>query len=136
MSVNAFAPLTISPIVVYSILALYGIVITAVALFVYRKFAGASMLLSSLRTDWASAEASHKSLIDVAKDHVSRLATSGPAASKPEPFLTGARSVTFDTRNQIVAMAKKGFNSVDIARACAMPEADVDVLLGMARIQR
>jgi hypothetical protein len=50
--------------------------------------------------------------------------------------MAGQRSVTFDTRNQVIAMGRKGFSASDIGRACAMPEADVEVLLGLVRIQR
>lgn len=135
MSANASVLSTVNPVIVYSALAFYGVFISAVLLYVYRKFSGASRLLDSLKKDWDSAESSHKSLLTQAKEHVSRLST-----AKPEPAMAvsggGRGSVTFDTRNQIIAMGRKGFTAGDIARACAMPEADVDVLLGMARLQR
>ena len=136
MSANASAPLILSPVVVYTTLAVYGVLIGGVVLFVYRKFSGAAMLLSSLKQDWASAETTHRSFLDQAKEQVSKLAPA-PSTSVAAAAAVGTpRSVTFDTRNQVIAMGRKGFSTPDIARACAMPEADVDVLLGLARIQR
>jgi hypothetical protein len=133
MLANASALSTVNPIVVYSALGFYGILMAAVLLYVYHKFSGASRLLDSLQKDWDSAETNHKTLLIQAKEHVSKLAPAAPALS---PVTAGPRSVTFDTRNQVIAMGRKGFQAGDIARACAMPEADVDVLLGLARIQR
>jgi len=134
MSANASALLTVNPIVIYSVLGMYGLLIVAVMLYVHRKFSGAKLLLNSLKTDWDSAESNHHNLLKQAKDHVSKLALA------PSPALMTAagpaRLVSFDTRNQVIAMGRKGFTTSDIARTCAMPEADVDVLLGLARIQR
>jgi hypothetical protein len=123
-----------NPIVIYSTLAFYGLIIVAVLLYVYRKFSGANLLLQSLQKDWASAELTHSRMLDQAKEHVTKLSV--PAAVPPAPPSTTPRSVSFDTRNQVIAMGRKGFSAADIARACSMPEADVDVLLGFARIQR
>jgi hypothetical protein len=123
-----------NPIVIYSTLGFYGLINVAVVLYIYRKFSGANLLLRSLRKDWESAEENHSQLLKQAKDHVSKLA---PAkAASPAVMAAGPRSVTFDARNQVIAMGRKGFSAADIARACAVAEADVDVLLGLARIQR
>jgi hypothetical protein len=132
MLANVSALSAVNPIVVYGVLAFYGIVIFAVLLYVYNKFSGAARLLESLRKDWESAETTHKDMLAQAKEHVSKL-TPAPAALNAAAT---ARSVNFDTRHQVMAMGRKGFQTADIARACAMPEADVDVLLGLARIQR
>ena len=134
MLANGSGHLILNPLVIYITLGVYGLLIGAVVFYVYRKFNGASLLLRSLSKDWASAENSHKGLLDEAREHVSKLATA-PAPSLAVS-LSGPRSVTFDIRNQVIAMGRKGVVAADIARACAMPEADVDVLLGMARIQR
>jgi len=125
---------TLNPVIVYGVLGLYGILILAVLLYVYHKFRGASRLLNSLMKDWSSAESSHKSLLTQAKEHVSKFTPPASPALAVAPG--GTRSVTFDTRNQVIAMGRKGFSPADIGRACAIPEADVDVLLGLARIQR
>jgi hypothetical protein len=131
MSVNASAALTANPIVIYSTLGLYGLIIAGVLLYVYRKFSGAHLLLQSLKKDWESADLNHSSLLLQARDHVNKLA---PAMASPAT--AGTRSITFDTRNQVISMGRKGFTACDISRACSMPEADVDVLLGLSRIQR
>ena len=47
-----------------------------------------------------------------------------------------ASSVNIDIRNQVVAMGKKGFTATEIAKTCGMQEGDVEVLLGMARLQK
>lgn len=137
MSLSASAVSITNPIVVYSALGFYGLLIVAVLLYVYRKFSGADRLLDSLKKDWESAELNHNSLLKQAKEHVTKL-TPAPAAAAamPGPSLFGSRSVSFDMRNQVVSMGRKGFSAADISRACSMPEADVDVLLGFARIQR
>ena len=123
----------VNPIVVYSVLGFYGMLILSVLLYVYRKFSGTARLLDSLKKDWESAETTHKDMLTQAKEHVSKL------TPIPAPLNIGAgsaRSVNFDLRHQVTAMGRKGFQTVDIARACAIPEADVDVLLGLARIQK
>ena len=133
MSANASALSAVNPIVVYAVLAFYGILILAVLLYVYNKFSGAARLLDSLKKDWESAEVTHKDMLTQAKEHVSKLT---PAPSALSAATAAARAVNFDTRHQVMAMGRKGFQTADIARACAIPEADVDVLLGLARIQR
>jgi hypothetical protein len=45
-------------------------------------------------------------------------------------------AVGFDTRNQVVAMAKRGIGLNDIARSCGLHEGEVEILLGMARLLR
>ena len=132
MLVNASAALIANPIIIYSTLGFYGLIIVAVLLYVYRKFSAAHLLLDSLKKDWESADLNHNKLLMQAKDHVSKLTP----AVVPEPAFAaaGPRSVTFDTRNQVISMGRKGFSPADISRACSMPEADVDVLLGLARI--
>ena len=133
MSANVSALSAVNPIVVYSVLGFYGIVIFAVLLYVYNKFSGAARLLDSLKKDWESAETTHKDMLTQAREHVSKLT---PAPTAFNAAAGSARSVNFDTRHQVIAMGRKGFQTADIARACAIPEADVDVLLGLARIQR
>ena len=45
-------------------------------------------------------------------------------------------AVSFDLRNQVVAMAKRGIAATDIARSSGLSEGEVEVVLGMVRIQR
>ena len=125
MLANAFAVLTVNPIT-SAVLAFYGALLVAGLYFVHRKFSGASRLLNSLQTDWASAESNHRTLVEHARQHVTKLNPAPPVY----------RPVTFDTRNQVVVMGRRGSSPTDIARACGLQEADVDVLLGMARIEK
>ena len=133
MLANVSVLSAVNPIVLYSVLGFYGILILTVLVYVYHKFSGAARLLDSLRKDWESAENTHKDLLTQAKEHVSKLT---PAPTALNVAANSARSVNFDTRHQVMAMGRKGFETAEIARACAISEADVDVLLGLARIQR
>lgn len=126
----------LNPYIVYGALGLYGLAITALLLYVHAKFKGARLLLRSLQEDWSTADNRHKNILTEAKDHVSKL-----VPQVQQPMMTAApvaarAAVTFDTRNQVVTMGRKGFTPTDIARSCGLPEGDVDVLLGLARIQR
>ena len=97
MSLNASAALIANPAVIYSTLALYGLLLLVVLLYVSRKFSGAKLLLNSLKKDWDSAETTHTKLMKDANEHVSRLAQS--ATNAPDRTFTGPKPVTFDTRN-------------------------------------
>src|SRR5262245_48468425 len=112
MSMNASAVLA-NPIIIYSALGFYGLIIVAVLLYVYRKFSGANLLLESLRKDWESAESNHNKLLKQAKDHVSKLAPAPVSSQAVSPV--APRAVTFDTRNQVIAMGRKGFTATDIS---------------------
>jgi len=66
---------------------------------------------------------------------------SGEKAAKlsvpaPVPVASKSATVNFDTRNQVVAMGKKGFGAAEIAKTCGLQEGDVEVLLGMSRLQK
>jgi hypothetical protein len=135
VSVKEFAHLMPNPVLIYSALALYGVLIVVVLAYVHARFSSANKLLQALQHDWASAESSHKNLLVHAREHVTKLTAPAP---QPLPATAGGTraSVNFDTRNQVVAMGKKGLPPKDIARSCGLSEGDVDVLLGMARIQK
>jgi hypothetical protein len=49
----------------------------------------------------------------------------------PEPA-----PVTADVRNQVAAMGRRGIAASEIASSCGLPEGEVDVLLGMSRLQK
>ncbi len=118
-----------NPVVIYSVLALYGVVTIVVLAYVRARFKTATKALTSLKKEWASAESLHAGFVGKAQEEISKLSvTAAPVAPK-----TG---VDFDVRNQVIAMGKKGFVTTDIARSCNLPEGDVEVLLGMSRLQR
>src|SRR5262245_53440095 len=73
MLANVSVLSAVNPIVVYSVLGFYGILIFAVLLYVYNKFSGAARLLDSLKKDWESAATTHKDMLTQAREHVSKL---------------------------------------------------------------
>ena len=123
-----------SPILIYAFLALYGIVTAVVLTYVHAKFRLATKTLKMLKTEWDNAETRHADFVGVAQQQISKLAVA-PAPAVAQPVVRHA-SVGFDTRNQVVAMAKRGMVVGDIGRACGLHEGEVEVLLGMARLQR
>ena len=118
-----------NPILVYSLLALYGLLMLSLLLYVHSKFRAAANTLTQLRTEWQSAESKHSTFLAVAQQ---RLAT----LSRPAALVTKNAGVGSDTRNQVEAMAKRGMSVNDIARTCGLQEGEIDVILGMARLQR
>jgi hypothetical protein len=125
-----------NPILVYSFLAMYGVLTVLILSYVHARFRVASKTLKMLQTEWTSAESKHASMIDVAQEQLSRLSTPAPAvmAAPVQMQLMRHAAVGFDTRNQVVTMAKRGMSICDIARNCGLHEGEVEVLLGMARL--
>jgi DNA-directed RNA polymerase specialized sigma24 family protein len=134
VSANASSLLTLNPIIVYATLGLYGLLFAFMFLYVHNRFKMSTRVLSLLKNDWADAESKHSELVETAQERIARLSVEIPArAPAPEPAL---RSVTSDTRTQVVAMGKRGLGLAEIARNTGLPEGEVDVLLGLARMQR
>ncbi len=134
MPVNGLSLSMHNPILVYSFLALYGVVTIVVLTYVHAKFRIANKTLKMLQKEWDTAESRHADFLGAAHQQISKLATAA-APAVPQPIVRQA-AVSFDTRNQVVAMAKRGIGVSDIARACGLNEAEVEVLLGMARLLR
>ena len=124
-----------NPILIYSFLALYGLLTVLILTYVHAKFRAATKTLKMLQTEWTSAETKHASIVDIAQEHLSRLSVPAPAFAGPAPAVRTA-SVGFDIRNQVVTMAKRGMGITDISRNCGLHEGEVEVLLGMARLGR
>ena len=122
-------PLMLNPFVIYAALAVHGLLLMLVVTYVYSKFRTAGRSLKALKVEWNSAESRHSGFVGNAKAQISKLAVAAPPAPVPV-------AVTLDTRKQVLAMGKRGLGPSEIARSCNMPEGDVDVLLGMARLQR
>jgi hypothetical protein len=118
-----------NPILIYSFLAIYGLLTVFVLTYVYAKFRFTSKTLSLLTAEWRTAEASHAGFVGKAHDRLSKL-------SVPAPPVVKQASVSNDMRKQVVAMGKKGINPVEIAKACGLHEGEVDVLLSMSRLLR
>jgi hypothetical protein len=124
-----------NPILIYSFLALYGLLTVLILTYVHAKFRAATKTLKMLQTEWTSAESKHASIVDIAQEHLSRLSVPAPAFAGPAPAVRTA-AVGFDIRNQVVTMAKRGMGIADISRNCGLHEGEIEVLLGMARLQR
>jgi len=129
---------TPDPILIYTALALYGLLTALLIAYVYAKFREASRALKVLQTEWQKAENTHNSFVGIAKEQLSRLnapSSSAPAAGHLAPH-SGIGTIGQEVRHQIVAMAKRGRTAGDIARTCGLQEGEVDVILGMARLLR
>lgn len=120
-----------NPILIYSLLALYGLLTVLILTYVHAKFRVATKTLKLLQTEWSSAESRHANFVGVAQEHLSKLTVPAPPVAAP---VARTAAVGFDTRNQVVAMAKRGMVITDIARTCGLHEGEVEVLLGMARL--
>ena len=134
MSANASSLLTLNPIIVYATLGLYGLLFAFMFLYLHDRFRTSSRVLSLLKTDWADAESKHSELVGTAQERIARLSVEIPARTQAPPQVM--KSVTSDTRTQVVAMGKRGLGLAEIARNTGLPEGEVDVLLGLARMQR
>jgi DNA-directed RNA polymerase specialized sigma24 family protein len=133
VSANASSLLTLNPIIVYATLALYGLLFAVTFLYMHNRFRMSSRVLSLLKNDWADAETKHSELVETAQQRIARLSVEMPVRAQAEPQVKG---VTSDTRTQVVAMGKRGLGLAEIARNTGLPEGEVDVLLGLARMQR
>jgi hypothetical protein len=132
--VNDLSLLIHNPVLVYSLFALYGVMMLLIVAYVHSKFRKASKTLQLLQTEWTMAETKHASIVDAAQERLSKFSAPAPA---PAPAASGRKGgIGSDIRTQIVGMAKRGIRPNDIARACGMEESEVDVVLGMARLQR
>jgi len=110
---------------------LYGLMTVMLIVYVQSKFRSAAKLLQALQVEWSAADTRHAGFVGKAQEQISKLSTPAPVAAA---VLTS--SVNLDTRNQVVAMGKKGFSATDIAKTCGLQEGDVDVLLGISRLQK
>jgi hypothetical protein len=130
--VNDLSPLIHNPIVVYSFLGLYGLLMLLLIAYVHAKFRSAGRMLKRLQSEWQIAETQHSNFVGLAQDRLSKLSAPPPTAVTA-PRHTG---IGTDVRGQVMAMAKRGIEATDIARSCGLQVGDIDVILGMARLQR
>jgi hypothetical protein len=118
--------------IIYSLLVLYGLLMVLILTYVHGKLRTAAKALKLLEAECQKAESRHAGLVGAAQEQLSRLAAAQPARTLP----IYRTSVNFDLRNQILAMAKRGIAGPEIARSCRLDESEVEVVLGMVRIQR
>ena len=117
---------------IYSFLAAYGLLTVLILMYVHSKFRVAAETLNLLQTEWQKAQSTHAGFVGAAQQQLSKLAAPKPA----EAAAMRNAGVNFDKRNQVVAMAKRGIAAPDIARSCGPNEGEVEVVLGMVRLQR
>lgn len=124
-----------NPILIYSFLALNGLMTVLILTYVHAKFRVATRTLKLLQTEWSNAESSHVNFVGAAQEQLAKLSAPPPP---PVMNMQAARGATvgFDVRNQVVTMAKRGIGIADIARNCGLHEGEVEVLLGMARLTK
>ena len=120
-------------IFVYSALALYGLLTVVLIAYVHAKFRTAAKSLKLVQSEWQTAQSKHDTFVGDAQEKLSKLRAT-PAAATVLPPRTSA--IGPDARRQIVAMAKRGMKTNDIARNCGLHEGEVEVILGMARLER
>ena len=120
-----------NPILIYSFLALYGLLTALILIYVHARFRAASNRLKQLAAEWESAESRHVGFVGAAREQLSKLTAPAPVV----PFVPRSAGVNLDLRNQVAAMAKRGLAATEIARACGLQEGEVEVLLGIVRMQ-
>ena len=130
MATNVFLLSTPDKIGIYLSLVLCGLSIILLAFHVRRKFVRASGALKTLNREWQDAQANFFKIADVARQQIGSMESAAPSVGIVQP----AGEISFDLRNQVTAMGKRGKDSSEIARTAGLIEAEVDVLLGMSRI--
>ena len=122
-----------NPMLIYSLLALYGVLTVLVLTYVHSRFRLATKTLKMLETEWQSASSRHDGFVGAAQEQLSKLSTP-PPVSRSLPVRNTA--VNFDVRNQVAALAKRGVAPLEIARTCGLHEGEIEVVLGMVRLAR
>jgi hypothetical protein len=122
-----------NPMLVYSLLALYGVLTVLVLTYVHNRFRLATKTLKALETEWQSASSRHAGFVGAAQEQLSKLSVPPPVAPSLRVRNT---AVNFDVRNQVVALAKRGVAPQEIARTCGLHEGEIEVVLGMVRLAR
>jgi hypothetical protein len=122
-----------NPVLIYSFLAVYGLLTLLLITYVRAKFRTAERALRLLHTEWESAESQHTTIVGAAQEKLSKLSAPGQSASA---FVKKTGAIGTEMRNQIVVMAKGGIDPADIARTCNLQEGEVEVILGIARLQK
>src|SRR4029079_7169064 len=123
-----------SMIVVYA-LAAQAVLFALLHSFMYFRLGSTNRLLVTFQDNWANAEANHKTLVHEAREKLTEFSAAAPQAN--QFAITPKRgSLSSEIRTQVLALGKKGFTTADIARTCGLPENDIGVLLGLARLQK
>ena len=133
MQANDLNLSTHNPILIYSFLALYGLLTALILTYVHARFRAASNRLKMLASEWENAESRHAGCVGAAREQLSKLTASAAAGVLA---VVPRSTVNPDVRDQVAAMAKRGIAATEIARSCGLSEGEVEVLLGIVRMQR
>ena len=121
-----------SPVLIYSFLTAYGLLTILMLIYVRAKFRSAAKTLNLLQAEWQSARSTHESFVGAAHEQLSKLTAPKPASALPQPNT----AANFDIRNHVIAMANQGIAPPEIARSCGVTEGEVEIVLGIIRLQR
>ena len=86
-----------NPILIYSFLALYGLLTVLMLTYVHAKFRTATKTLKLLETEWQSADSRHAGFVGVAQERLSKLAAAPPVPALPLRHT----AVSFDLRRSL-----------------------------------
>jgi len=125
---------SVSMIVIYA-LAAQAVLFALLLSFLYFRLGSTNRLLLTFQKNWSSAEANHKTLVDEAREKLTEFSSAAPQA-KQFAITPKRGSLSSEIRTQVLSLARKGFAAADIARTCGLPESDIGVLLGFARLQK
>lgn len=117
-----------NPLLIYTALAINGVLTLLILWYVYARLRHAGVAVSKLQSDWISAESRFSGMLDQTQQRLQTL----PASSNSRTSRRGGLNP--EMRNQVTALRKKGLDVPDIARSIGLSEAEVHVLLGMARM--
>ena len=132
MTTNVFLLSTPEKIGIYLALALCGLSVLLLALTVRRRFRRASEALTTLNKEWESARWKFFQIAEVARQRIDDFPTAPAGTGPPEP----RDKVSFDVRSQVAAMGKRGLDTPKIARSAGLSEGEVEVLLGISRMEK
>ena len=130
MGTNVFLLSMPDAVGIYLALGLCGLSIVFLALHVQRKFVRASGVLTRLNREWQDAQAQFLNLAEVAQ----RQMANQPVHDKAPPREPGGE-ISAGLRKQITTMSRNGAAAEDIARTAGLSEAEINVLLGMSRVE-
>lgn len=113
---------------VYIVLGVCVLLTGASLLLVSAEFRRTSRMLAALKQEWSTAETQFGSLAEEARQRLGTLKTVNPV-TQPSPALS------VDVRSRVQAMARRGVPVAEISRSSGLNEAEVEVLIGLSRLQ-
>ncbi len=135
MPTNVYLPSMPDQIGIYLALGLCGLSIIFLALHVQRKFVRASGALTALNREWEDAQARFFKIAEAAQKQIGSLEIEPHLVGRQVSRQESSGEISFAVRNRVIAMGKSGATPGDIARSAGLEEAEVNVLLGMSRVE-